>query len=112
VNHTETCVETQKRERAAVDAFYAAHPHACRSCGGWSGRSIAGSFDEPPDLIECADCFAKGICPHCGEALGEGSDEPRCPACGWTSEAHGAPEPSDVCDCFSSDNEGFEGLES
>lgn len=80
VEHTENC----KKAQAAVEAFKAAHPDHCKTCGGHGSNGqpsdpSVGLYDPEP----CEDCIGQGRCPVCGHQHDEEWDGEACEACGW-----------------------------
>lgn len=118
MNHTQECLEFQKRHEETVAAFRDKNPDYCVTCGGWGGSSSPGcsvpygstSVNLPDEFEPCPDCWGADdpICPHCGFELvskdDQGTDEHICLNCGWDSENMPEGLPDYECLCWLQDD--------
>jgi len=73
--------------------FLTRYPRVCKTCGGYGGEQLWGSFNpisgtgSCPKFIDCPDCIDKGLCPLCRTHLPELFFEEadiKCPECDWS----------------------------
>lgn len=79
--HSEACL----KNKALAEAWFVAHPNACKHCLGYGGFSSY-SWEEGYDFDFCSACVGEGKCPMCGVAQGEDWEGTQCAACGWDWE--------------------------
>jgi len=103
--HTADCL----RATAQSDAWFVAHPAACRACRGRG--TTPPTYDSSTGVTDCdpcAGCTERGRCPRCGTydfdwEQGDreiGGSDGACLACTWTGEQDGDMDPAVDWECW------------
>ena len=113
--HTQKCLDLQKRYQDKIDAWVVLHPNYCKACDGFGEISYSNSVDygsttvSMPGVDICGKCIENAKCPHCGSELffplGADDEAATCSNsnCGWTNYKMGKdglpPQFEGPCEC-------------
>lgn len=104
--HSDRCLAAWRERCLARKAWIDRFPNYCRHCGANGGHGH--SFDPDgsgmgrlEDWDVCTECLEKGLCPRCGGAFEQLSEDDACPHCGWKEDPDADPLPPQYeCYCW------------
>ena len=109
MNHTQSCIDYQKKIQDGIDAYRERWPDYCEDCGGLGGHtsyydpSPSGVGLSPGSMAEwdaCESCTCKGTCPRCGKLDVLDEDGNICASCGFDGgKTEGIPSYDGDCGC-------------
>ena len=111
--HTQKCLDLQKRYQEKIDAWVALHPNYCKKCDGFGEVECRDSVDYGSTTVTmtntdmCGTCIENAKCPHCGSELifpfSDNDEDASCSKCDWTNLKLGKdglpPQFEGPCEC-------------
>jgi len=111
--HTQKCLDLQKRYQDKIDAWVVLHPNYCKVCDGFGEVATRDSVDYGSTTVSlvgsdvCGKCIENAKCPHCGCELlfpfSDNDEAASCKKCDWTHTKMGKdglpPQFEGPCEC-------------